>query len=182
MTPRNLLLFRYIIFNACGFAFLVWAWSLGYVRQVFDGDVSHISYVIAALFAAGLTSTTWRVLQVNAAVNALPDGKLWQRAHMAAQDRAATFSIKNAHIADIVEWLVLLGLIGNVVGFLLALAGADASSLNSAEGTQKFAGQLLAGLGVAFYTTLAGTLFALWTSINFRMLDTATALHAEELK
>lgn len=181
--PRNLLLLRFIIFNACGAALLVWAWRLGYAQQVFEGDVSHISYVITALFAVGLISTTFRVLAVNSAVNATPThGKLWSPGYMKAQAAAGKLHIRNAHIADAIEWLTLLGLIGNVVGFLVAMHGADVSSLNSAEGTQAFAGQMLKGLGVAFYTTLLGVTFALWTSINYRMLDTATALHVEGLK
>lgn len=174
-APRNLLLYRFIVFNACGAALLVWAWRLGYVGQVFEGDVSGLSYIITALFAAGLASTAWRVVAVNAAVN--------DAARLGPPPYGDSgLAIRNAHVADLPEWLTLLGLIGNVVGFLIAMHGADVSSLNTAEGTRAFAGQMLEGLGVAFYTTLIGTLFALWTSINFRMLDTATALHVEGVK
>ena len=175
---KSLLIYRLIIVNVCGISFLVWAWSLGYVQQVFKGDVSHISYVISVLFFLGLLSTFRRAFKVSRAMDENADYLTRKQ----LQAKAAKMPAKNAHIADIIEWLVLLGLIGNVVGFLLALAGADVSSLNTPEGTQKLAGQLLAGLGVAFYTTLAGTVFALWTSVNYRMLETATSLYIEDCK
>jgi len=182
-APRNLLLLRFIIFNACGAALLVWAWRLGYVQQVFAGDVSHISYVITVLFAVGLISTTFRVLAVNSAVNATPThGKLWSPGYMKAQDAAGKHAIRNAHVELIAEWLVTLGLIGNVVGFVLALRGIDVSSIGSADGARGVGAQLLAGMGVAFYSTLAGAVFALWTNINALMLRTATALHVEAVK
>ena len=59
-----------------------------------------------------------------------------------------------------------LGLIGNVVGFIIALQNIDTGSLGSAEGVQKVAASLLAGMGVAFCSTLVGAVAALWTSVN----------------
>jgi flagellar motor component MotA len=61
---------------------------------------------------------------------------------------------------------VTLGLIGNVVGFILALQNIDTGSLGTAEGVQKVAASLLAGMGVAFCSTLVGAVAALWISVN----------------
>jgi len=150
---NNPLAYRFIIFNACAAAGIVWATKLGYVEQVFNGDISGISYGITALFIVGLISSARFVYR-------LPE-------HAAQSD----------HIGAIAEWLVTLGLIGNVVGFVLALHGLDANSL--ANGAQKVAAQLLAGMGVAFYSTLAGAVLALWTSVNKRMIDTALAVRGD---
>lgn len=159
---RNLLIYRLTVFNTCAAAATFYAWQLGYVDQVFAGDVSHISYGIVALFVTGLISTFIRGVKVSKALNGgTADKKLL---------------VKQAHLFDISEWLVLLGLAGNVIGFLIAFHSIDSSSLNSAAGMQKIGIQVLAGLGVAFYSTLAGTICALWTSVNYRMLDTAARL------
>lgn len=71
---------------------------------------------------------------------------------------------KTAHLGRLEVWLVTLGLIGNVVGFILALQEIDTGSLGSADGVQKVAASLLAGMGVAFCSTLVGAIGALWVS------------------
>lgn len=130
---------RLFIVNFAGACGVSAAWWMGYVQQVFAGDISHISYVIAALFIAGVIYA-------------------FRRPHA-------------ERLTDISEWLVTLGLIGNVIGFVIALSGIDADAVSSAEGAQKVASQLLAGMGVAFYSTLVGAVLALWTSINKRVLE-----------
>jgi hypothetical protein len=117
-----------------GFAcFLAWAAWLGYVQFVFTHDVSHISYLISAVFVAAM---------------------------------AGVFLGRTGHLERVEVWLVTLGLIGNVVGFILALQNIDTGSLGTAEGVQKVAASLLAGMGVAFCSTLVGAVAALWISIN----------------
>jgi hypothetical protein len=124
---------RLFVLNFAGLCFLAWAWWLGYVGFVFSHDVSHISYLISALFVAAMVGV---------------------------------FLGKTGHLERVEVWLVTLGLIGNVVGFILALQNIDTGSLGSAEGVQKVAASLLAGMGVAFCSTLVGAVAALWISIN----------------
>ncbi|MBZ9943416.1 MotA/TolQ/ExbB proton channel family protein [Mesorhizobium sp. BR1-1-13] len=124
---------RLFIANFAGACLVVWAWFLGYVGFVYSHDISRISYVITALFAASI---------------------------------AAIFLGKTSHIERAEVWLVTLGLIGNVVGFIIALQHIDTGSLGSAEGVQKVAASLLAGMGVAFCSTLVGAVAALWISVN----------------
>lgn len=134
--------YRFCIFNLCGAALFIWAYLLGYVEQVFKGDVSHISYIISVLFVVTLIRAVWDARWGNAL----------------------------DYLVDAETWLVTLGLIGNVVGFVLALRGIDLTSLSQAEGAQKVASQLLAGMGVAFYSTLVGAVTALWLSMGKRII------------
>lgn len=124
---------RLAILNFAFACFLAWAAWLGYVQFVFSHDVSHISYLITALFIASM---------------------------------AGVFVGKSGHLDRTEVWCVTLGLIGNVVGFILALQNIDTGSLGTAEGVQKVAASLLAGMGVAFCSTLVGAVAALWISIN----------------
>lgn len=134
--------YRFCIFNGIGAVLLVWAWMLGYVQQVFAGDVSHISYIISVLFVLTLVRTSFDILRRN--------------------------SID--YLGDVETWLVVLGLVGNCIGFVIALHGLDVSALSSPEGAQKVGGQLLAGMGTAFYSTLVGSVCALWLSMLKRIV------------
>ena len=78
----------------------------------------------------------------------------------------AAFRRKKEFLDRIEVWLVTLGLIGNVIGFIIALQHIDTGSLGTADGVQKVAASLLAGMGVAFCSTLVGAVAALWISIN----------------
>jgi hypothetical protein len=166
---KNLLLFRYLITNGLGFAIFIWAWSMGYVHKVFERDVSKICEIIVLLFVIGLVSSAIRIWKVSRAKNNLDRGELLD------VTGAKKIEAKNLHIYKIAEYLATLGLIGNALGFFIALdmAGTDPAQI---------APQLLMGMGVAFGSTLAGAITGLWTWINFSMLETATTTFIEDTK
>ena len=70
-------------------------------------------------------------------------------------------------------WFVMLGLIGNLIGFVLALQGMQAGSLGDAAGLLKLATSLIDGMSVAFCSTLVGAVAALWISTNSYVLQMA---------
>lgn len=72
-------------------------------------------------------------------------------------------------------WFVMLGLIGNLIGFILALQGMAGGSLADAAGLMKLATALLDGMSVAFCSTLVGAIAALWTSTNGWLLGLAAS-------
>lgn len=59
-------------------------------------------------------------------------------------------------------WVVLLGLVGNLIGFVVALQGMGGGDLTSAAGLLKLGTSLIDGLGVAFCSTLVGAVSTLW--------------------
>lgn len=142
---------------------------MGYVHKVFERDVSKICEIIVLLFLIGLISSAIRIWKVSKAKNNLDNGVVL--------DVTETVKIeaKNLHIYKIAEYLATLGLIGNALGFFIALdmAGTDPAQI---------APQLLMGMGVAFGSTLAGAITGLWTWINFSMLETATTTFIEDTK
>ncbi|MBZ9921801.1 hypothetical protein LB579_29350, partial [Mesorhizobium sp. BR1-1-7] len=128
----------------------------------------HMAYVIAAVFAAGLASTFWQARKV--------DRRFRQRGwHNDERSRAYTSIVReSAHLYDVFVALFLLGIIGNCIGFLLAFGGVDIGALGDPEGIRKAGAQLLSGAGTAFGSTLVALALALWTSVNLRILATAT--------
>lgn len=164
---RNLLIYRIFIFNACATALFAWSFVKGYVQEIVVGDTSRITVAIAVLFAIGMWSIGVRTLKVSKALNDLKSGK-------PVNPDGVKFIAKGEHIDDISNWLVTLGLLGTVVGFIMALASMDQNAMSTAQGVQQSIGQLVGGMKVAIYTTLVGGVFGLWLDVNRRILKTAT--------
>lgn len=173
MILTNLLLYRFLLANGFGFTVLTWAYSLGYVNKVFERDPTGFCYVIIALFVVGLISSFNRVIKVTKAKNILETGGVIDKD---SQLLAFKMPAKNLHLFKISEYLAVLGLIGNILGFFIMLdhtASAD---------TAQMATQILSGLGVAFGATLVGSVTGLWIWINFSMIETATSTYLEDVK
>ena len=72
--------------------------------------------------------------------------------------------------------LILLGLIGTVVGFVIAVSGLG-DSLAGGENLQRIQGvlgQIVTGMGVALFTTLVGSVLGgLWLQLHYQMLARA---------
>lgn len=63
-------------------------------------------------------------------------------------------------------WVVMLGLVGNLIGFVIALQGMAGGDLTSAAGLLAIGKGLIDGLGVAFCSTLVGAVASLWIGTN----------------
>jgi len=63
-------------------------------------------------------------------------------------------------------FLVFLGLIGTVVGFMIALSGVPMEAASTPEAANATVKALLSGLGTALGTTLVGAVSSLWLGIN----------------
>lgn len=170
---NNLLLYRLVVVNGSAAALLVWAWMQGYVETVVYGDTSRITYAIIALFAIGMWSIALRSWKVSKAFNAIKRGDV-------ADLSPVKFIAKGDHIDDISMWLVTLGLIGTVVGFIMAIGALDTGALATAQGVQQSISQMMGGMKVAIYTTLVGSVLGLWLDVNRRILKTATICMIED--
>jgi hypothetical protein len=67
---------------------------------------------------------------------------------------------------DAVEWLAQrcfqLGLIGTVLGFIIALSGVDPEQAQNLAATKAMVATLIIGMSTALYTTLLGAPANLW--------------------
>lgn len=161
------LLFRITLLNFAGIAGLVWAHSSGYVVPVFVGDTTNISYGIAALFMVGMASVYWRAWKVGGALDMMKAGT--SRAYI--KRRTAKMFAKAEHIADIVNWLPGLGLLGTIIGFYMAL---DSMATDDHAGVET-------AMRVAIGTTIIGAILGMWLDVARRMLETATANLDEDM-
>ncbi|MCH8038012.1 MAG: MotA/TolQ/ExbB proton channel family protein [Proteobacteria bacterium] len=70
--------------------------------------------------------------------------------------------------------LVLLGLIGTVVGFIIALSGIDPERAADVTAITPMISTLVAGMSTALYTTLVGSVLNVWLMINYHVLAGGT--------
>ena len=190
MKFNYLLILRYILVNSIGLAFLLALLSQGYVKKAFEADVTNMILVIIGLFAIGFITaflrTLWISKELNQANSSIPNENSLaaefinsaegldasSRSNLAASLRIK-LSTKINHIKFIANTLVILGLIGTVIGFIIALSGVDGSGVSSdPEEVSKMVAVLISGMSVALYTTLAGSICSVWLNLCYQILST----------
>jgi hypothetical protein len=151
---------------------MVWAWWQGIFGMVASADPYHITTAIIGAFLAGVLYTFRRAR----AVCRLPKAKTPD-----AQREGRKAAVLNSPIADVIESLVLLGLIGSALGIVHAFTGIDKDALATPDGVKDAGIHALTGVTLLAGATLAGSSTALWTIWNNRLLEMETALHNEDI-
>ena len=184
---RHLLTLRFILTNLAGFALIAAAAAQGWLGTVLQGDATHLTLVIVGVFIMGLSAAGWKVWQLSQALNAAEDPRgsnvdwiaryIAQAKNKDAGARAIAGSAlrlqlgnRIAFVKQVANTLVLLGLIGTVIGFVIALSGVSADTAADPTAIAPMVGNLISGMSVALYTTLAGAVLNLWLMVNFHML------------
>ena len=192
MGLKYLLLLRFGLVNLVAFALLGAAWAQGLVAKVINADVTNMVILICVVFLIGLILSGYRLWkvskQLNAAYNFNPDersraadflkktkGKnATSRANIAQALRLKLFS-RIVHIRYISNSLTVLGLIGTVLGFIIALSGVDPDVASNPSAISPMVAQLIEGMSVALYTTLVGSILSVWLGLIYQMLATGTS-------
>ena len=192
MGLKYLLLLRFGIVNLVAFALLGAAWAQGLVAKVINADVTNMVILICVVFLIGLFLAGYRLWkvskQLNAAYNYNPDepsrtadflsktkGKnASSRSNIAQALKLKLFS-RIVHIRYIANSLTVLGLIGTVLGFIIALSGVDPDIASNPSAISPMVAQLIKGMSVALYTTLVGSILSVWLGLVYQMLITGTS-------
>lgn len=199
-----LLLLRFAVINAVGFALLIAVWLQGWLAPLLEADqLTHMCKLIFLVFLVGLARAAREAYRLSFELNQLAD---WPRAEAAS--RVATymeaargqepatrgtlsrmFQLRMAHkiapVRHIASRLVLLGIIGTILGFIIALyGGIDADAATDVAAVGPMVALVLQGIGVAFFKTLTGSVLSLWLMLTYRLLEEGTVhlvTHVTEL-
>ena len=192
MGLKYLLLMRFGLINIVAFALLGAAWAQGLVAKVINSDITNMVILITVVFIVGLILSGYRVWKVSKQLNAAYDfdpknrsragdflnkakGKdAATRANLAQALRLKLFS-RIIHIRYIASSLTILGLIGTVLGFIIALSGVDPDVASNPSAISPMVTQLIEGMSVALYTTLVGSILSVWLGLIYQMLATGTS-------
>ena len=192
MGLKYLLLMRFGLINIVAFALLGAAWAQGLVAKVINSDITNMVILITVVFIVGLILSGYRVWKVIKQLNSAYDfdpknrsragdflnkakGKdAATRANLAQALRLKLFS-RIIHIRYIASSLTILGLIGTVLGFIIALSGVDPDVASNPSAISPMVTQLIEGMSVALYTTLVGSILSVWLGLIYQMLATGTS-------
>ena len=189
---RYRLLLRFIAINAIGAALLLVALAEGWLGTLLRADTTGLVRVILATFLVGLAWCTSEVVQVSGELNALASrqppadstarrflDRLRQAPHGARGSIEAAQRERLAGrlvpIRQLAATLVLLGLIGTVAGFVIALSGVEPAKAADVTSVAPMIARLIEGLGVALHTTLVGAVLNIWLVLDYRVLEAGMA-------
>ena len=197
MNAPNALLYKWLVINSFAALLLYVAWLRDWVALVVKSDASYLSIVIAAVFLVFWLVSSYYVLTVNREIVRFAAGakdgvaaayfaKLRDKARRLGGERidqsvlASTLRARLFMPLQVVNYvanvLILLGLIGTVVGFVIAVSGLGDSIAGGSnlERVQGVLGQIINGMGVALFTTLVGAILGgLWLQVHYQMLTRA---------
>ncbi len=188
---RHLPILRFALVNLVAFGFLGAAYVNGYLHMIVAADQTGLSIAIFAVFLSGLAICGQKILQVSRELNAAWDynppatsiaAEYLEKLHGKAGDGRAVLAgamrLTQSHrigvVRNVANSLVLLGLIGTVIGFIIALSGIDPQKASEFGSISPMVSTLIQGMSTALYTTLVGAVLNLWLMTNYHMLATNT--------
>ena len=199
MNNPNALLYKWLVINSFAALLVYIAWLQGWLVLVIESDASYLSLVMGALFLIFWMSSGYHTVTVNREIVRFETKQGEGVAHTYFQklkvksgklgDKpldqtmlAAAFRVRLMMPIQILHYvanmLILLGLIGTVVGFVIAVSGLG-DSLAGGENLQRVQGvlgQIVNGMGVALFTTLVGAILGgLWLQLHYQLLEKAIA-------
>lgn len=183
-----LLALRFAVTNLVGFALLGAAWMHGLIDRVLQADVSYLCVGMFVLFLVGLAICAWRIAQTSEELNQLRTAQFGAPSRVSsyfaairgrsADSRALLASAlklkltaRLATVRHIASSLVLIGLVGTVLGFIVVLSGVDPSKAADVSAVGPMVSTLVEGMGIALYTTLVGALLNIWLTANCHILS-----------
>ena len=179
---------RFMAVNLVGLLLLAVAWRHGLVAEIWQADSSRLTLAIAAGFIWALAAGGWRAWKLSGELDRLAAGRRSDKEGdyaaaigrgvapgVAAEALRAKLTERIGFLRYASGALVSLGLVGTVIGFIIALSGVDPSRVGDASAIGPMVAKLIEGMGVALYTTLVGATLGVWTALNHRILATGAA-------
>lgn len=186
-TPRHLHVLQFALVNVVCAALCAAAWLEGWLDGAFVGYSLWLCLLIVAAFLYGLGYCGLRLQRIGRDLDELNAGSprsgssaAWYLALLrsaGAERRATAAGLLRLQLAQapstvrhIAGILVFLGLVGTVIGFIVALSGVDPQKVPAVENVAPMVAQLINGMSIALYTTLIGSVLHLWLMITQRIL------------
>jgi len=166
------------------FLFLGIAWKQGLLHQIFIADQTGLSILIMLVGFIGLVMAGYKLQRIQFEIDT-DDLMSLMSEHLSEHHlrqptdlERRVVEMRSKQNISIVRYiagiLTLLGVIGTVVGFIIALAAFQSTDVASVEEVPKAIVQMTSGMSTALYTTLVGGVANVWLTANYQLLKSAT--------
>lgn len=164
MIKRYECLIQTVFFNLTGFLLLGWAWANGWIQYAIESDPTMISLIIYGVWFVGILLMIYKSFNLDRMIWRMKQGNLsYEKTPHSLREH---FTSKSKVFRDLAYTCAMLGLIGTVTGFIIAFFGISPEMLTNLDNMIQVVGQMLAGMSVAFFTTLTGSVAALWLEVQ----------------
>lgn len=187
-----MLILRFTLLNIVASGFLMAIYFQGWLDDAFKSYTGWLTLGICAVFVFGMFLCTLRIWRTNQDLNAISENAfanasrvkryLESVAQRSAESRIISANLLRnrlgtqiAVIRQIADSLVFFGLVGTVIGFIVALSGVDPQTSTQVDEVATMVATLVSGMSIALYTTLVGAVLHVWLMVNHRLLATATS-------
>ncbi len=177
--------------NVVATALLAAAYLQGWIDGVITAHLVELPFVIVVVFVYGLVLCGAKIWRHSVELNdvkaeatdpeSLAGKYLIQTRHARPESRSIQADALRLKLTDrivgvshIANSLIFLGLIGTVIGFIIALSGVDPAAATQVENVAAMISTLINGMSVALNTTLVGAVLYIWLIVNYRILTTGT--------
>ena len=188
---RYLLTLRFALINLIGFALLGVAYVQGLLEMVLAADQTYLSVLIFVVFLGGTAVCARKIWQTSRELNyvrafdplsasraaeyiARLRGRSGDSRGILASSLRLKLTQRIAVVRHVAGSLVILGLIGTVIGFIIALSGVQPDRASDVKAITPMISTLISGMSTALYTTLVGSVLNVWLMTNYHVLAGGT--------
>jgi hypothetical protein len=188
---RYVLMLRFALLNLVGIALVAAVWVNGWLDQMIATDRYHLVKLNVCVFLVGLAMCGNRIVKLSQDLNEFKEngsrpgsrvtmyrraiaGKDSQSRALIAEALKMKFGVRLGSIRHLANTIVLIGLIGTVIGFIIALSGVSAEAATDAKAIAPMVSTLIFGMAIALYKTLVGSVLNVWLMANYRLLEAGT--------
>lgn len=182
---------QFALVNLVAAALLAAAYLQHWLDGLFAESTRALSAIIFAVFLYGVVVCGAKIWRANVDLNDIaaqtpPPGSRaadYLRAVAASDSESRALRIdmlrlqlthRIAGVRHIANSLVFLGLIGTVIGFIIALSGVDPAATAEVDKVAAMVSTLIKGMSIALYTTLLGAVLNVWLIVDYRILANGT--------
>lgn len=192
LLHRYLLVLRFTLVNLVAVGMLGAIYLQGWLDGASAGYTLWLSLGIFGVFLFGMILCSAKIWRVSRELNDVKAGTPEPASRAtryigailgrAAESRSISANLLRLRLSNyiaivrhIANTLVFLGLVGTVIGFIVALSGVDPQATTSVDKVAPMVTTLIHGMSIALYTTLIGAVLHVWLMVNHRILASGTA-------
>ena len=180
------LIHRWLIFNTLMLSlFAAVQLQEGWLGDLANADTYYISHSIFLIFVIALVVSGIKALRINEMSKHVGGFIAGHKKLLEDKGQDARGDLREALKTDLMAYisivgevsgyLIFFGMLGTVVGLILATVGIDPESISDPTNAGITVSQVLSGFSIALHTTLVGGITGVWLKINHYMLIGSTA-------